>query len=188
MLPLRGFQLVSDLLNFGGGVSAQVDFATKTQNFSRAAVIGMDFVSADETAALFTFLDRFDIAGRPYKQGDSVPLGLFTPGAYPTTAGAQLGRLNRYFPGSRIPLANGTLCSGMMINGREDIRLAVTKRFAAVPSIQNIILHCVEFPVKAYPRAVQLRIDELWDRLRSGIGQFHFVGNRYDVAGGGHAR
>lgn len=184
MLPLRGFQLVSDPLNYNGGLTAEVVLSSKTQNFSRAAIIGLDQVSKDETAALFTFLDRFDIAGRPYKQGDAIPLGLLTPGSFPTTAGAALGRFRNYFPGSKIPLAEGKFCSGMMINGREDVRASVTKRFAAVPDIQQIVLHCLEFPVKAYPRAIQDRVDHLWDQFRSGIGQFHFVGNRYDVVAG----
>lgn len=186
MLPLRGFQLVSDLLNYNGGLTAEVFFNTKTQAFSRAAIIGIEYqTGADPFAGLATSLDRFDVAGRPYKQGDAFPLGLIAPGAFPIVgAPAAPVPFRRYFPGSKIPLSGGGYCSGMMVNGREDIRATLTKLVPTAGDLQTITLHCLEFPVKAYPRAVQDRIDFLWDKFRSGIGQFHIVSNRYDVAAG----
>jgi hypothetical protein len=175
--------MVSDTLIYVGD-TAQVTFSTKTQNFSRAAIVGIGVAANTPVTALFTNLDRLEVAGRPYKQGDTapfgIPLGLLSAGAVPGTAGPIGDYKRSYFPGSKLPLSDGTYCSGILLNGREDVRLQVT-RIPGQAAIRNIVLQCLEFPRGAYPRGVQDAVDQLWDRFASGIGQFHCVSNQQQL-------
>jgi hypothetical protein len=180
-LPLRGFQLVSDTLVYAGD-TAQVVFSTKTQNFSRAAIVGIGVAADVFDVSLFHSLDRFEVAGRPYKQGDALPLGLLAMGPNPGPGlGQSLNFRRSYFPGTKIPLSDGTYCSGILVNGREDIRLQVT-RLPGVAAIRQIVLNCLEFPRGAYPAGIQQAVDQLWDRFAAGIGQFHCVANFQNLA------
>lgn len=185
MLPFRGFQLVSDTLDYMGGASARARFSTKTQPLTRAAIIGIGAFSAEADAALFNVIERFSVAGRNYAQGDPFPLGLLASGAVPNQlGGTRLEFLRSLFPGQILPLMDGTFCSGIMINGREEVDIDLTDVKGDRP-ISNIVLYCLEFPRGAYPAGIQARIDQLWDRFRAGIGQAHFVGNKYALAAGG---
>lgn len=183
MLPFRGFQLVSDEID-NAAVARRVTFPTKTQNFTRAAVIGVGYHAVTPSNGLMNLITRFSIAGRQYMQGDAFPLGLLASGAVPLVAGGSAEQLMRsLFPGQMLPLMDGTFCSGLMLNGREEINIDLESVGAAGTfPIRNIVLYCLEFPRGAYPAGIQSRIDQLWDRFRAGLGQAHFVGNAYTVA------
>lgn len=183
--PLRGFQIVSNPLVFSG-LSSDVAFPTRTQNFTRAAIIGIEAVTPSPIQLLRYALNRFDVAGRQIKQGDDVALGLLASGAEPAlvAAGAQVSKRRSYFPGETLPLSDGNFCAGALLNGRENITIRVTKALVGDDDITRIVLHCLEFPRGAYPRGVQDRVDELWDKFQAGVGQFHCFGNEYALTAG----
>lgn len=180
---LKHFQLVSDPLVYSGGL-ATFTIPQILNGNSRVAIIGISArgPAALPAALMFNQIERFEIAGRQYHQGDPCPLALVAGGLIPVpdqsvATPSIINETTRgFFPGTMIPLSDGSTCGGFLLVGAEQITISIRSLHTTL-NISEIVLHCVEFgldPQNDKQRGLQAFINEKWDRFVSGIGQVHW--------------
>lgn len=72
---LRHFQIKSNAPSYSGG-KATFEFVNKVQGDRRAAIIGLVAKAAEPSHGSQNTINRLQVAGRSYVQGDPIPLGL----------------------------------------------------------------------------------------------------------------
>lgn len=187
---LRYFELSSNPLVYTGG-QCIFTMPRRTNAKARAAVIG---ISPNQISAggivrtLNNAITQFSIGGRDYHQGDPVPLALLAGGAIAapdqfTALGVLQDNARNYFPGEFFPLSDGSRCSGLMLNGNEQIQITLQQPgVLTTQPLAGVTLHCVEFPKdNRIPAGLQKEIDTMWDQFQSGIGQCFWIGTSLNV-------
>lgn len=186
---LRHFQLPSNTLTYTAGGLAEFVIPNKLRGGARAAIIGISvFYITTQKKPMLNNLVKFDVAGRQYFQGDPMPLSLITGGAcivpdqFAGTPFVRQQNVRGFFPGSFIPLSDGSYCSGFKLRGQEQITISLQDvAGAATHPLKQVVLHCVEFPtsrlkpeqMSGAQRNQQAVIEDMWKRFEAGEGQCH---------------
>ncbi len=181
---LRHFTIVSDSISYSAGV-AEFELPRRTKGSSRCAIIGWDVRAADRQFALQNLLDYLQVGSRQYVQGDSIVLGLFTPAPPGAANNESMGR--PYLPGSSVQLPDGTSCGAICVLPGERIQMRLTDLTGNAAPIDQIVLHCVEYPGDCQTREEQQAAESAWDLLRRGIGESLIWGNELAYSAGGVA-
>lgn len=186
---LRHFQMPSNTLVYTTGGLAEFTIPNKLRGGARAAIIGISvyYITALRRPML-NLLTKFDVAGRQYFQGDPMPVALITggpaviPDQFVAAPALALQSVRGYFPGSFIPLSDGSYCSGFKLCGQEQITIALQDSAGANTNpLLQVVLHCVEFPQARVKESLmtgpeknqQAIIEDMWKRFAAGEGQCH---------------